>query len=767
MFGMFRPGKFLLKLILSFSALMMVVTLALSALLYGNFKRVTLQSIENTNGNYLNQISYSANYMNDNAINLLWNIYLNPRTVALMYQDANDYDELYKESIRLTQVVESNPFVHSIYVYNRKLNRYLGTGPEKLMFKDDFFDGEAKNLLFRKFPVLTPQARSISEPYRVGKLEQVFTYLLYEYAPSDKSIDGAVILNVKAEYLQQMTEVLKLKSRQEQGEAFVMTAEGKLVSQPMDDNAKALSETVRQSVLDESRTGTNGHFTMKLNDGKYMISYVRSSSMDWYYVLFQPYPSIISSVDQIRNITLRITIAALLIGLAGAIVMSRRLHYPLERLLNKTIQAHGLKANGMKFKDEIRLLDQVVSSSYGTQKMEIRKKTLRALILKGVVSETHPDKSVGFKVDFGLPVWVILIRMDHYKQFVRQYSEKERDLLRYSLTNVIQENFAPGFACECVDVGEDLLCGLVQIPADRSESAEEEALACLRESQTWCESHLRISFSCFQGEAAGAEEIPSVYRTLQQLSYYRFIYGSGTIARQTDIDPAAREEGKISAAEETELMDALNNGQLAEAKQSFKRLMDRQKKLKYESMMTNLLQVAYVIYNRLADLEDYGNSHAPIDINQSLKELLDAETADEWRVLLEESFVRITTLVKERKEKRSTALADSAIAYIHLHYRDPSLCLESISDHLKYSKVYLSKVFRETAGQSVAEYITEYRIAKVIEEMGSVSNIDELLERNGIENKKYFYTLFKRKMGVSIREYRTKAVMQPVSEDKM
>ncbi|MDG0791310.1 AraC family transcriptional regulator [Cohnella ginsengisoli] len=293
-------------------------------------------------------------------------------------------------------------------------------------------------------------------------------------------------------------------------------------------------------------------------------------------------------------------------------------------------------------------------------------------------------------------------------------------------------------------------------------------LAWLRESQLWCESHLRVSFSCFVGETAvGVDEIPSTYRTLQQLSQYRFIYGFGTIVRQADIDESAREDGKISAMEETELMDALNNGQLNEAKEIFRQMMDRQKKLKYESMMTNMLQIAYIIHNRMANMEDYGDSDAPININQSLKELLDAETADEWRLSLEQSFARMTKLVKERKEKRSSALADSAVSYIHLHYRDASLCLDTIAEHLKYSKVYLSKVFRETVGHSVAEYITDYRISKVVEDLGSGCSIDELLERNGVDNKKYFYTLFKRKMGVSIREYRTITIMQqPVSEDK-
>ncbi|MDG0791311.1 hypothetical protein OMP38_10810 [Cohnella ginsengisoli] len=100
--------------------------------------------------------------------------------------------------------------------------------------------------------------------------------------------------------------------------------------------------------------------------------------------------------------------------------------------------------------------------------MEIRKQKLRNLVLRGDVPSANPDKAINYKVDFQLPVRVILFRIDHYKPFVRQYSEKERDLLRYSLTNVIQENFARGFACECIDMGEDLLCGLVQLPLGTS-----------------------------------------------------------------------------------------------------------------------------------------------------------------------------------------------------------------------------------------------------------------------------------------------------------
>jgi len=765
MFRRMLPRKFLVKLIVSFSTLLSFFTIALSTLLYSNFEKMTLDSVAATNLNYLQQISYSADYMNESAVNLLTNIYLDAKTVSLMYQANNDFEELRKESVRLKQLAEVNPFVHSIYIYNKKLDRYLGTWAEILTLEKPFFDQEAVEMLAHQSPKLTPIARNIVSPFGNGQEIPVFTYVLYEFLSPEAGVEGAVILNVKSEYLQNMTEVLKQKSQQSGSEVFVLSNQGTLISNAKGGEHLTFDEHARKTIIAAINEDERGHFTSTLDNGKYLITYNRSQPMGWYFIMLQPYSSVLSNFAQIRDITIQCAVIVLLAGVIASIIMSRKINSPLERLFKKIAKVQGYKDLQHNRHDEIKVLEQIVSDSYGNQRVMKTKQALRHFARNGVMPERNEDMELKVNVNIRSPIVVISIRIDHYQKFVKQYSFKERELLCFAFTNVIKEHFSADYPCDSVDLGEDLLFAMIEVCPDRWETVEQDLIQRLSEAQTWCLTHLGFSFTCVYSDiVTDAGEVPSLLHHLQQLAQYRFIYGHGSILTEQVADKH-QAEMKLSTIEETELLDFLTNGQLEEAKITFNIILEKQKSLKYESLVSNMLQLAYVIYNRLFDLEEYGRHEEAPDLSYTLKELLNNETLEELQLQMEEVFVRMTTLVRERKEKRSSALADSVISYIHLNYTDPSLCLEEIADYLKYSKVYLSKIFREIHGQSVSEFITDYRISKVIEKLGEMSNLDQLLEEQGVTNKKYFYTLFKRKMGVSLREYRTKLVVQPLNED--
>ncbi|GBG08957.1 AraC family transcriptional regulator [Paenibacillus agaridevorans] len=724
-----------------------------------------MESVAVTHLNYLQQISYSVDYMNENAINLLFHIFLDPKTIALMYQDNNDFDELQRESIRLKQLVEVNPFVHSIYVYNKKRERYLGSWGEMLTLDKPFFDTAITEMLNRQAPTLLPVAREIVNPYNRSVKEQVFTYIFYEFRSSDGGVDGAVILNVKSEYLSNMTDRLKQRSSQNQSEAIVLNTEGELIASSSGNEHKG-DEKARRSILDAIGEADMGHLKLDLDGEDYLIIFSRSQPTNWYYVMLQPYSQVLSNLHQIKTITIQVAALVLIMGIAVAVFMSFRIHSPFKQLRNKIINVQGYQAVEHTSQDEIALLDGMISESYRNRRMTKKKEMLRHFVRTGVLSRHVENDDLLIQIDSTQPILIVLCRIDDFHQFSQRFSAKERELMRFALANVVQGHLAKHFSCESVEVSEEQIISIVQVSQDTWESDEREMTGLLAEAQAWCQTHLNFSFTCVVSDVVtDTGEVPALINHLQQLSQYRFVYGRGSLLTEK-IAENHRSVDKILANEETELMDALTNGQLEEAKRILDEILKRQKQLKYESAIANVLQLAYSVYNRLSDLEDYGGGDGShVDWSISLKELLNIETLDEIQVRLEEVFSRITWLVWERKERRSSALADSVISYIYQNYKDPSLCLESIADYLKYSKVYLSKIFRDIHGVSVSEFITDYRIARIMERIGDASNMDALLEEQGITNKKYFYTIFKRKMGVSLREYRNKLVVQPLLED--
>jgi YesN/AraC family two-component response regulator len=147
------------------------------------------------------------------------------------------------------------------------------------------------------------------------------------------------------------------------------------------------------------------------------------------------------------------------------------------------------------------------------------------------------------------------------------------------------------------------------------------------------------------------------------------------------------------------------------------------------------------------------------DFHSYLQQVSEAETIGEVNGMFDRIFEQIAATVNDRKIGRSARLVDSVLKFIETNYTDPGLCLDTVAAEMNLSKMYVGKLFRESSGQSVAEYILDVRMRKAIELLNDDSKnktLVDILDEVGVENKKYFYILFKKKMGVSFSDYRLK-----------
>ena len=95
------------------------------------------------------------------------------------------------------------------------------------------------------------------------------------------------------------------------------------------------------------------------------------------------------------------------------------------------------------------------------------------------------------------------------------------------------------------------------------------------------------------------------------------------------------------------------------------------------------------------------------------------------------------------------------------NYADSSLCLAQIAASLKLSSGYVGKLFKDIAGVSLNEYINEIRLVKAAEWLEkSDIPVGDILSRVGVENETYFYSLFKKKYGLTPKEYAMKVSLR-------
>lgn len=116
--------------------------------------------------------------------------------------------------------------------------------------------------------------------------------------------------------------------------------------------------------------------------------------------------------------------------------------------------------------------------------------------------------------------------------------------------------------------------------------------------------------------------------------------------------------------------------------------------------------------------------------------------------LCEDIALKLCALSGTKSEK--TSLMDTVVEYIRSNFRDPSLCLNKISDEFNISESYFSHMFKETMNINFSVYLEDMRLneaARLLREGNS--NLNEISLEVGYNNQTSFRRAFKKKFGIT------------------
>lgn len=113
------------------------------------------------------------------------------------------------------------------------------------------------------------------------------------------------------------------------------------------------------------------------------------------------------------------------------------------------------------------------------------------------------------------------------------------------------------------------------------------------------------------------------------------------------------------------------------------------------------------------------------------------------------------TAVKKMHTPKSNnhVVIENTISYINENLCS-SLTLENLSQMAGFTPVYFHKLFKKSTGKTLREYIEEQRIKKSVSLLlSSDINLTEIAYESGFSSQSYFSYSFKKRMGVTPREY--------------
>lgn len=142
------------------------------------------------------------------------------------------------------------------------------------------------------------------------------------------------------------------------------------------------------------------------------------------------------------------------------------------------------------------------------------------------------------------------------------------------------------------------------------------------------------------------------------------------------------------------------------------------------------------VFERATKLNIWRNNYEKLLLDNTIRELL----------------ILISTELSTQQTSNNTL--QKVLHYINKHYTEP-ITLTSISENFGFSTSYITKLFRNFLGKGTVDYINDLRLTDACEYLISSNySIGEISNKIGFQNQYYFDRLFKRKYGVTPKEFR-------------
>lgn len=124
----------------------------------------------------------------------------------------------------------------------------------------------------------------------------------------------------------------------------------------------------------------------------------------------------------------------------------------------------------------------------------------------------------------------------------------------------------------------------------------------------------------------------------------------------------------------------------------------------------------------------------------------------EYEQLVLEIIEKTAALLSESKNHKNRLITECE-RYINEHYCE-NLMVGEIADALDTSRSYLSRIFKETTGETMIATINQKKLVKAMEFLDETDmKIYEVADALGFENVTYFSHFFKKGTGISPKEY--------------
>ncbi|RED64903.1 helix-turn-helix domain-containing protein [Cohnella lupini] len=772
----YKSRKYLLRILLSITFLMVIVLFLSSTVLHYSSETRVVQMQKEANRKVMNQINHNITYMQEIVKNQALTIYNDNQIFFTLMSSQQQEDMDIINGMRLmSKAQEASNFLHSIMIYNGHMDKIYALGDLADNMKDHD-KAEAMAVMLQNETKI-PQMQLL--PMNFSKRENsvdFFSLVIYESFSDKNDHESALVLNVKPEWIFDNLNAVNDFAIPGESDVFIIDQSGNLVLSGSEQNIPELNGLTEALSNHQSKNKDKfGFFSRSFgNSGKYMVSYMEMGVGGWNVISIQPYDAVLGGIYEMRMTSVYVIVCFLILSVAVSIIMAHKLYKPVEQMLAGIRTHAGEESDGMKRgKDELSYVTNVYSDmaqklSLVTNEQDKQKNIIHNYHLRSIITGSSSYSQDGFRncvEQNGLAIatdgvfLLVVIKIDNYADFIARTSENERRLYSFAISNIASEIMSPSpFRSETADMRSDHLVMILSVEAG-TEAHYQDAVSHLKKLQEVVLSYYKLSLTMTISKFIPSHDsITEQYNLVLHNSMYKLILGKKEIITPDRVKTNnERFEYSFPADQEKKLIEAIKTNDLEAMESSAGLILAQVTAYHYDHILHGILHLVDIIKSTIRDINKNRIASVPVDLNALSRQVLEKETMEEIEQLIVQVCREIHEKLKDSEQDKNAVLMDAIKEIVATNYDDMNLSLQAIATMLRMTPAYVGRMFKQSEFVSVGEYINEVRLSHALEYLETKNfSIKEIMELVGYLNESTFFKLFKKKYGVTPKEYRLK-----------
>ncbi|REE92835.1 AraC family transcriptional regulator [Paenibacillus taihuensis] len=775
-FGIYKSKKYLQRVLISIMLSMVIVLIALTLVNTYVLEQSVRRNQEQSNLKVLSQIQYNLSYMNEIISHLSNYVNKDNQIAAMLFDQKLPKMDWIRGYNRLSSYMDSSSFLHSIAVYNHTQNEIYATSTAFLL-DDGKTKAKIRNWLFDpNEPHSTSRLIPVSLERDDGQID-VFAYLVTNSLKPFSRSESAIILYIKSDWVFNSLKKMDAVSSKEGGEIYIADQNGQLYSSDLNQaSANAAEKEQIKQLVAEDKTASNktSGFTVGQIDGqKKLVSYMDDGVRNWTIIYVQSYDKMMKDVRATRMKSIVIAVVFLLIAIGISIWLSYKLYTPIERMLRRIRLQQPDKQGGGGVQaayegDEFHLMsDNYMRLSHKLQEISseqiVNKYYLRKFLTDSSLF-THHDmleliQKHGLHISVSDEIVVCVLRIDNYASFDRNTTGTAKKMYSFAIVNIAQEIMSRAYPCEVVEVRGDHVVLIVSRGAEDEHVIFEQVVPLISEIQQTIEHYYSVSLSCGVSDPfLQFPYISTAYNQALQLCMYKIIVGNKAIITSDQVQPnLTNKQTAIPDLIERRLTEALKKGQMSEAGSELEKAFSVLANFQYDDMLRAVSNLAWAMKNAAAEIANNRVIKLDVDLEYATHMTQEKESLEEMYITLLSLCAKICEGQRPASMERNDMILETIKELIEQKYADINLSQQSIASTVKLTSAYIGKLFKDSTGVSITEYMNDVRLRHAQELLENDDyTVIEVMEKCGYGNPSYFFRLFKGKFGSTPKEYRMK-----------